>query len=277
MNLLFWKKKKPADEESGEDPRGAPDDKTMIAEPEDEGTASQTSLFARLRTKLTAVGQRFRKRRDAAASEDESPDADEPPRRKASAEEPEETEQETSPAARSKKRLLIFGALGVLVLLVTGGGFAAWKWLRPSTPLPVKTAAPHLQETKKIEVRAVPSGPAHIPADTTPPQPEAISPQTAAKTQATVASQANPDIQAQIEALKKQNQEMQAQIEALKKQDEQQPPGYVSAGKPTKTGASSLHQGGVLIINGKDTKASAQSLKQAIEEMNATEGRDSRK
>lgn len=57
---------------------------------------------------------------------------------------------------------------------------------------------------------------------------------------------------------------MQAQIEALKKQ----PAVERSARSPV----SATPREGVLIINGKDAKESAQGLKKAIEGMNAASG-----
>jgi hypothetical protein len=81
------------------------------------------------------------------------------------------------------------------------------------------------------------------------------------------------DMRVQIEALKKQNREMQAQIEALKKDSQSEPQPATAAVENRPSGKwknTALPPGqGVLIISDKDTTASAQALKQAIEEMNA--------
>lgn len=82
------------------------------------------------------------------------------------------------------------------------------------------------------------------------------------------------DMQVQIEVLKKQNREMQAQIEALKKDSQSEPQPATAAVENRPSGKwknTALPPGqGVLIISDKDTTASAQALKQAIEEMNAS-------
>lgn len=75
-------------------------------------------------------------------------------------------------------------------------------------------------------------------------------------------------MQAQIEALKKQNEQMHSQLEALKKtgqSDAQLASG--AEGDPATTASE-----GVLVLSGKDPKASAQALKLAIEAMNAESG-----
>lgn len=67
-------------------------------------------------------------------------------------------------------------------------------------------------------------------------------------------------VQEQIAAIKKQNQEMREQIEGLKQQNRRSSPSQRMNG--------SVEPLVVLISNGKDDKASVQSLKQAIEAMN---------
>lgn len=214
MNLLFWKKKPPADEESGEAAPDKPDDEN--AESEEAGEApARPGLFARIRARLAAAERRRRKRR-------ESPAADDAPE-KTGAEAPAEDAPDDIPAAGTKRRWLLLGALLAAIALAAGGGLAAWKWLLAPAPA---------------------------------------------------------DMRAQIEALKKQNQEMQARIEAMKKEnpDKPQPDAAAVENKPPGEYAATPPGAGVLIISDKDTKAGAQALKQAIEEMNAaSERRNARK
>lgn len=263
MNLLFWKKKKQAPEEEGEGARDAAEEQTMLAEagPETGDAQPRTGLLA----KLAAIGQRFRRNKAEAPEPEEESTADEDLRKKNS-DTPDEEDSETRPAAHAKKRLLLIATAMLLVLLLAGGGLAAWKWLRP---------APAAQEAKAPPTSVI--GKAKVPAPAEAPQPLGVEHQATPTVATAAAAPANMDIQAQIEALKKQNQEMQAQIEALKNQNAQQPSGYAPVARSGKTGSTPLPQEGVLIINGKDTKASAQALKQVIEEMNASEGRGAKK
>lgn len=70
-------------------------------------------------------------------------------------------------------------------------------------------------------------------------------------------------VQDQITALKKQSQEMHGQIDALKQQSWRSSPSRRISGS-----AAPAAPQVVLITNGKDDKASVQSLKRAIESMN---------
>ncbi|MEW5943640.1 MAG: hypothetical protein AB1710_07300 [Pseudomonadota bacterium] len=138
-------------------------------------------------------------------------------------------------------------ALALLIVLAGGGGFAARAWLSPPQPqkthLPAPAAAP-------LPVTAIPR-----PAASSSPD----------KAEIEALKKRNQEMQAQIEVLKKQNQEMQAQAEAVKNQGKSVPP--VTASTPPA-------RGGVMTISGKE---SAEGLKKAIEEMNASDSRSSRK
>ena len=238
MNLRFWKRKKLAVEIEGEENLPEPSDReTATGAPEAGEEKPDFGKLARFKSRLAAIIKLFRKRSKPA--ENDLPTADEsPPTRPRAAETDEKTEEAIS-ATKSKKRLLLLGALGMLVLLLTGAGFAVWKWLL--APMLQKEAAkPH-----EISVQAGNPAPS-----------------------------AGTEMQAQIEALRKQNQAMQAQIEALKKEGIQEKPAVAEAPNDRSTGKAAPPPPGegVLIISGKDTKASVQSLKQVIEEMNASSG-----
>ncbi len=189
----------------------------------------------------------------------------------------EEPEQPPTPAVKSWKRPL----LGLILLtLLAGVGFAAWNWLRPvQPPIAKPQEEPAAPETKEAEAPQPAPASGEEPAFAAPmtgtaaPQqaldataaPDAAvaapaSP-SAGEPQAAASGQAGEDVQAQIEVLKKQNQDMQAQIEALKKQGAHP---ANTAYRPNRIPPKD----GVLIINGKDSKASAQALKHVIEEMN---------
>lgn len=237
MNLLFWKKKKPAEGESKDESLEKPDEETTAAESEEaERTPVQPGILARVRTKLVAARQRLRRHRESPApAEDQSPvpaeDQSSAPAKdqspasakgkspaaknapgKATVEAPTADATTNIPASKVRKRSLLWGTVVVLTLLTAGGGFAAIKWLLAPAPA---------------------------------------------------------DMQAQIEALKKQNQEMQAQIEAQKKESQSKPKPVTAAEENKAWGTTPLSDKGVLVISNEDSKASAQTLKQAIEEMNA--------
>lgn len=219
--------------------------------------------------------------RKSGAREDKNPEGEEP--------EP--------PAGKPGKRKWILLAF---LILLAGSGFAAWKWLLPPPDHKTPPAAAQKQESPaaapepntpdaaaltaaaekaQAEATALAEAAAKAQAEEAAKaeeaaqaraEAEAAAQAKAAADQAATESQpgaapasANTDVQAQLEALKKQNQEMKAQIEALKNR----------APLPTRpTGAASPSRGEVLIINGKNTKESTQSLKNAIEEMNAAAG-----
>ncbi|MDP2154754.1 MAG: hypothetical protein Q8J61_02035 [Sulfuricella sp.] len=188
----------------------------------------------------------------------------------------EEPESSDAPAEKPRKRLVI--VLALLIPLAAGGGFfAAIKLLPP----PQHQEAPPAKDTASQEAKAD-EQPAPEPAEAAEqaPQPEPGQPPTEPAPQqagnaTTPAAQApepiaeapvaDEDVQAQIQAMKKHNQEMQAQIEALKKQP-------AAEKKPARSAASAMPREGVLIINGKNAKESAQGLKKVIEDMNAASG-----
>ncbi|MDD5330181.1 MAG: hypothetical protein PHX38_09265 [Sulfuricella sp.] len=308
MNLLFWKKKKAADAgadktqiapaaeaepvpakpgwfgrlkgalgrkkplpgaEKAEPSAGHGDRKHSADDgAQTAGKPAKPGLFARLKGLFPRAKREPEKRGEELKRHAGS-------RGKNSAEEPERPPM----AVRSWKRPM----LGLALLALFGGaGFAAWQWLLPAKPSTAHEEKPTAPETRKAQAPQ----PESVPADgeATPPQAgeaafaapmtgtaapqqalDAAAPSEAATADAQpageTASGQGEDVQAQLEALKKQNQEMQAQIEALKKQGAHPASAAYRPGRiPPKDG--------VLIINGKDSKASAQALKHVIEEMN---------
>lgn len=189
----------------------------------------------------------------------------------------DEPEPSDVPEKKPGNKLVI--ALALLIPLAAGGGFFAATKLLPQQHQEAAPAKnPASQEIK------VDGQPAQAPTETAEqaPQPETEQPPNEPASQqasdvtttvAEVAEQAeapvddappssDEDIQTQIAAMKKHNQEMQAEIEMLKKQP--------AAARPVRAAATPRE--GVLIINGKNTKESAQGLKKIIEDMNADSG-----
>jgi len=135
----------------------------------------------------------------------------------------------------------------LIPLASVGGFFAANKLLPP----PHQEASPAKNATsQKVKTDGQPASEPTEAAGQTP-QPKPAPP-------APVANAPSDDVQVQIETMKKQHQEMQAQIEALKKQP----------AAPRSVRSAAMPREGVLIIDGKNVKESAQGLKKAIESMN---------
>ncbi|MDO8464788.1 MAG: hypothetical protein Q7S46_05990 [Gallionella sp.] len=134
-----------------------------------------------------------------------------------------------------KKRLIIAGTIGLIILLLAGIGFAVRKVFL-STPTEDKDT-PVTIETPRAAKPA---------------------PQASAS-------------RAEIEALKKKNEELQAQIEALKKEQPRQQATGSTAPQSNDNIRSSSDSGEVMIDN-KDPKTTAMSLKEAIDAMNESSG-----
>jgi len=226
-NALSLRKPRDSSTETGETQKNDPDnDRTVAIKREVEATEDKEedsvrpSLLARLRNAMSAL----RKPRDSAA-EDETPGRD-----KAADRRDDETPA-VVPARNMKKRLIIGGAIGLLVILLAGIGFAITKILLPHP------------EQKPATAEA---------SHATHPAPHAETPQT------------------EIEALKKKNAELQTQLEAIKKEQPQaQSPTMRSQETGEYAASGSLPSGGEMTVSNKDPKAAAQALKAAIEAMNA--------
>lgn len=267
MNLMFWKKKTGA----GEEAENAQEDLAVNTKP---------GLAAWMKLRLAALTGHFKKTPEFCAEEDRAPEAPsgsekpgnaaaiepdlEPPDMEAPARpglivwvklrlialirrfkktpvsDIAEGDEEDAPEiepARSKKRLVIGGAIGLLVLLLAGIGIS----LRPAAPPPQGQP-----DTRRDAAR--PREPA--PAPEKPPS--------------------------EIEALKKENAELHARIEALKKELPQQQSSVPSA-RYTGGDAPSSSASGEMMIGNKDPKATAMTLKEAIEAMNASSGDHAKK
>lgn len=236
MNLMFWKKKPKTAADTGES-QTPPDDKTVALDSSVTDTPAQPGLVMRIKSGLAGLTRRFRKAPAPDTEENQARDAHDSP-------EPVAEDTPVIKSMRTKKRLIIGGAIGLLVLLLAGAGFATWK-IFLSQP-GQEPAAPATAETSHA---SQPATHAEIPK---------VEPAAHAETP-----------QVEIEALKKKNDELQAQIEAMKK--EQLSPTTSPETGGNAASASSTGSGEIT-ITGKDPKAAAQALKAAIEEMNAASG-----
>lgn len=211
-------------------------------------------------------------------AEEEKPEEHKSTAKRTDRNQPDEEPQTANvPEKKPMKRLVIF--LALLIPLAAGGGFFAATKLAPPPHQEAPTAKPAApQETKTDgepameppktaeqaptpETEQPPGELSPTPADNATPTAEAPPPP-AEEPVAEAPPPTEEDIQTQIQAMKKHNLEMQAQIEALKKQP--------SVAKSVRSSATP--RDGVLIINGKDTKESVQGLKKVIESMNTSSG-----
>lgn len=287
MNLKFWKKKpRPEEETSGQQDA---DDKTVAMARSDLDSAQETPSRSRLAAFFSGLGQRFRKSRPAetetvedspqhkpdshSADTDASSEPDSPVKtgifsrfstlfsgirrrfRKAPATGDESQDHphsgrdhaaapmEDNPALRSirrKKRLIIGGAIALAILLLSGIGFATWKIFFSAKGEDAAVA-------NKADVAQGSQAGGH----------------------ATNEQHDTPENE--LEALKKKNLELQAQIEAMKKGQSEasatESPGTDESATSPATATNEL------TISNKDPKGAALTIKEAIEAMNAADGR----
>lgn len=237
MNLMFWKKKPRAEEDTGSPEKETDNDKTVAMEVPDLDARPKTGLLARLKGGFSRLVRRFRKSPPPEGEETEEAHA-------SNEESSPETQTGESPAihpARTKKRLIIGGAIGLLILLLSGAGFATWK---------IFFSAPEPEIAEPATATASHDKP----------------PETQAETEPT-----------EIEMLRKKNEELQAQIEALKNETQQDEPSTPTADGGTKRGSATSSAPEEMTLSNKDPKAAAQSLKEAIEAMNAGSAGPARK
>lgn len=169
-------------------------------------------------------------------------------------------------SARFKKRLLIYSALGLVILLLLGLIFAAWKLLFSAKPqevaAPVAVNAPPIPVNGPIIILPPGQGKRNLIK-----LPGIEGRQEAAQETANPQQVAVPD---ELEALRKKNEELEAQLNALK-QEGQQP----ALSSPVQRGVSPARSGGgggEVMLGSQDPKATAMTLKAAIEAMNAGTG-----
>jgi hypothetical protein len=218
------------------------DDKTVAIPREAEATEAheEESVRPGLLARVRNALSALRKPRDSSAAAGDGEAETHGRDKPAAADRRDAEEPLVVPVRNLKKRLIIGGMLGAVVLLLAGIGLTAWTLLAP------KHAEPH-------------------------------NPPATAHNTATTAAKATDSaaMQAQIEALKQQNAKMHSELEAMKKTGQE---GETPAAAGKEDGPAKTAGGDVLLFSGKDTKASAAALKQAIEEMNAeSEGRKPRK
>ncbi|MBZ0105316.1 MAG: hypothetical protein K8H84_06760 [Sulfuricella denitrificans] len=234
MNLMFWKKKKIA--AAGTDsPPETDNDQTVAMEVPDLETPDKHGRLSRIKSVFSGLLRRFRK---APAPAPESAESDQPQGAHGSEGTQGDTATNLRPM-RTKKRLIVGGAIGLLVLLLAGAGFAAWK---------IFLSHPEQENTEH------PPQAAAAPSHDSPPEEHAE------------ADQASEAPHSEIEDLRKKNEELQAQVEALKKEQKQDP------APDTGNGAASSAETKEMTISNKDPKAAAQSLREAIKAMNAGAG-----
>ena len=137
-------------------------------------------------------------------------------------------------APNLKKRLMIGGAIGLAILLLAGIGFAVWKIFLSAPTEGADTSA--VTETAHIAKPAPPAG----------------------------------ESRAEIEALRKKNEELKAQIDALKKEQHRQQP--VESAAQQQSDNLQTSESGDIMVDNKDPKATAMSLKEAIDAMNESSG-----
>ncbi|HEU0283103.1 MAG TPA: hypothetical protein VFQ99_04920 [Gallionella sp.] len=195
---------------------------------------AKPGLALQIKLWLISLAQRFKKAPTPAANEDW--DADSHGRSEASSGDEYPEDASDAGPARSKKRLVIGGVIGLLVLLLFGIGIAIWPVFAPPQK---QWGANH---------------------DVTPIAPRASQPESVPE-----------NTQTEIEALKRENAELQARIEALKNGPPVQRP-YVPPAWQARGNSPSSSVGGEMTVDSKDPKATAMSLKEAIEAMNASSG-----
>ena len=255
MNLKFWKKKIDTGNDA-KDTQEKPADETVaqdLSNPEapDTETTAKSGLAARMKSWFGALTGRFRRAPAFSAEGDQSTDAQDSSGNIAGDTtvinpdlKPSDQEAPEIRPVNLKKRLIVGGAIALLVLLLIGIGFAAWKFFSP--PPKKETGASGTAKTSHVTRPA--------------PQPEAPRPEAS-----------KPEVSpAEIEALKKKNEELQAQIEALKnsrKEQLRQP-----SARQTNENISVSPAGGEIKIGNENPKATAMSIKEAIEAMNAISG-----
>lgn len=253
MNLMFWKKKADTGENAettqenfseeavaqkmramGLPATESSDSGLSDLESADPETTEKPGLATRAKLLFATLIRRFKKTPAFQAEDDQAPDAPESPVFES---------EESSPAGsvNLKKRLIIGGAIGLLILLLVGTGFAVRKIFLSAHEEDIDAAVtvetPHAAQPVQSAQSAV------IPL-------------------------------AEIEALKKKNDELQAQIKALKKEQLQPEAAEV----PQASGNTSpTSENGTLTIDNKDPKATAMSLKEAIDAMNAGSGEFNKK
>lgn len=224
-------RKSPPSGDIPEDGHGPDEDRTIVLEAPETDMPPKGKLLQRIKSGCSTLAFRFRK---APPPDSESEPEGDALKKQGSAENRADDTVTIRPM-RAKKRLIVGAAIGVLVLLLSGVGFAVWQAVRPATEHDAAAA------TAKASHGSL-----------------------------TVESPEN-----ELDALRKKNHELQTQIEAMKKGGSQESPPDSSDGVAD-SDANPASSAGEITLSNKDPKAAAQSLKEAIEAMNASSGRSTR-
>lgn len=303
LAALFQRFKKAPPEVAEEQDKDTPThagEKTAIPEENPAENLAKPGLLARIKSGFTALSQRFKKSpapTEAAPREEQSKDTQSGSKDKAvdAEEEPEKPglgeriKSEFVPFALQYK-IYLFSVLAILLLI--GIVYAAWDIIFP--PLVRNTTSS--DPAKYLKPQA--PEPAVEPGLVIASQPVASQP-VVPQTEAEILKKKSEDAQARAEALMKESIEAQAQAEALKikseeaqaqaeaeaikkKEDEerakalkkarvqQQPLG--SSAQQASGNANPSPVNGEMSVGNKDPKATATTLKEAIEAMNASSG-----
>lgn len=241
MNLMFWKKKAKVDEDAPAEEEKPADKNTApessSQEQHDSESPVKQGVAAKIKSAFSRLTSVFKKPPSFNAEEGEASDKTAP-----SGDATEEVSD--PPPANLKKQMILGGALFLLVLLFAAVGFFIFRHFtsppKPNTPKPVTPAASETLHTDK-------------------PIPHTVAP--------------NPE----IETLKKKNIELQAQIESLKKEAAPLPQPVASTGQQISNSGFQPSDNSELTVTNKDPKATALSLKEAIDAMNAEPGDNNKK
>ena len=206
-------------------------------------TPAKPGLFMRIKAGFAAFVREFKTPAAPAASEDDEHEEGSRSRYEAVPDGEDANGVSDSQPVRSKKWLRTGGAIFLLVLLLSGIGVVIWLIF---TPPQIRSGTRHgITTTSRI-----------------------IRPESAPK-KSQISAPEKP--QTEVEVIKKENAELPARIEAPKKEPPQQQP-YVPTVRPNEGNAPSSSVSGEMMISGKDPKAAAMSLKEAIKAMNASSG-----
>ena len=185
-------------------------------------------------------------------------------------------------AAHSKRRLIIGAAIGVLLLTVIG--LITWKIFQPShKPINIKQPVIKADTTPEIQPEPLTGKPliklppvghlVHSQPNEIQTKDRRANADALGAGPAKVENPSGVSSPTEGETLKKNNSEPQAQSEILKKQ---QPTSAVPANQTVEKAQLTYGRGGIAVGN-KNSKATAMSLKEAIEAMNASSGEPAKK
>ena len=242
---LLRRFRKPTAPDDGEDQADHPSDESPAPE-----APAKPGLLARIKAGFAAFVREIKVPAAPAADEKNEEEADSHSR---SATEPEEEPSEDVPV-RSRKWLVIGGAITIVVLLAADIAITLWMAYEP----------PQKRWGTKHDMTSIPSR--SLDSDS-------------ATEESPISEPGKSQVEA--EALKKENAELQARIKALQQAQQSRLSAPLTRQNGGNTAGSPVAvrelPSGELAIGSDDPKATAMSLKEAIEAMNAAEGGKSAK